>query len=770
MSPKKRNNTGARDPFQEREARRYANPIPSREFILTVLTEHGAPLVFEEIAERLKLREEEQQNALRNRLSAMGRDGQLLRNRRGGYCPVNRQDLIAGRVIGHPDGFGFLRPDEGGDDLFLSPREMRSVWHDDRVLATVTGMDRRGRREGAVVEILERAHTQMVGRLRIEGGVAFLVPDNKRLHHELILSQDGLAEARDGQMVVAAIVEQPSAWRQPIGRLIEVIGDKMAAGMATEVAIRTHEIPAQWPDPVSADISGLSPEVPESAKQGRKDLRDLPLVTIDGADARDFDDAVFCRRTPKGWRLYVCIADVSAYVAPDTALDEEAQKRGNSVYFPDRVVPMLPEILSNGLCSLNPLVDRLCLTAELLIDDAGEIQRSTFYPAVMRSHARLTYDQVGAILTGDADLGQRFSALLPHLEELYALFRAMRTGREGRGAIDFDTTETRFRFDAEGRVLEVVPVLRHDAHKLIEECMLAANVAAARLFERRKMPALYRIHEPPGMEKLTDLRDFLGELGLRLGGGLKPNAKDYAKLLDRIQGRADAHMIQTVLLRSMMQAQYAADNLGHFGLNYPAYTHFTSPIRRYPDLIVHRAIKHLVADGKPHEFEYPKAELARLGEHCSMTERRADEATRDVEDVLKCEFMADKIGQTFAGIITGVNSFGIFVELEGVYVTGLVHVTNLDYDYFHFDPVGHRLSGERTGKVYRLGDPVRVQLAAVNVEDRKIDLMLADKVRKGQEPRSSKGRGGGKPADKDRGGDKPAAKGKARGKRRRTRK
>ncbi|MCW9078747.1 MAG: ribonuclease R, partial [Gammaproteobacteria bacterium] len=515
-------------------------------------------------------------------------------------------------------------------------------------------------------------------------------------------------------------------------------------GMATDVAIRAHDIPLDWPDAVEGEIAALKPEVPEAAKKGRADLRKTPLVTIDGADARDFDDAVFCERTKKGWRLLVAIADVSSYVVPGTALDDEAYKRGTSVYFPDRVIPMLPEVLSNGLCSLNPQVDRLCMTAELYFDTEGNLFRSRFFEAVMNSHARLTYDQVGAILLdGDAELCAKHAGLLPHLHELYDLYKLLHEARAERGAIDFDTVETRFRFDDQGRLDAIVPLQRHDAHKVIEECMLAANVAAARHLLRRKMPALYRIHEKPSAEKLADLGEFLAELGLRLDGGEDPTAKDYANLLEQVKERPDFHVIQVVLLRSMMQAVYSDNNVGHFGLAFPAYAHFTSPIRRYPDLMVHRALKHLLTSEPPEAFEYTHQHLAAMGEHCSATERRADDASRDSADTLKCEFMLDKVGESFDGVISGVNSFGIFVELNGVYVSGLVHITALDYDYFHFDPVGHRLTGDRTGRVYRLGDTVKVKVAAVNIDDRKIDFILADKIEGPGKGQGRPGRDGG---------------------------
>ncbi|WP_177418673.1 ribonuclease R [endosymbiont of Lamellibrachia barhami] len=716
---------GKMDPHQAREESKYDNPIPSREFIMETMEEHGVPMNLPDVAEKLDLHDEDQLEALRRRLRAMERDGQLVRNRKENYCIVNNRDLIAGRVIGHADGFGFFKPDDGGEDLYISFREMRSLFHGDRAVVRVTGMDRRGRLEASVVEVLERNTHSVVGRLYQETGVGFVVPDNKRLSKDVIIPRTELSGAAQGQMVVAEILDQPTKRTQPIGRISEILGDHMAPGMETDIAIRAHEIPVAWPDDVEAQIVGLSGEVLEAEKRGRTDLRKLPLVTIDGADARDFDDAVYCERKPKGWKLLVSIADVSHYVSPGSALDVEGRERGNSAYFPDRVIPMLPEVLSNGLCSLNPKVDRLCMTCELYIDDSGKITRSKFYPAVMHSHARLTYDQVAAMLDGDEAICGQYAELLPHIHELHRLYQALNAGRREQGAIDFDTTETKIEFNEMSRVERIVPVYRNDAHRMIEECMLAANVASARLLLRKKLQALYRIHEVPAEEKLTDLREFLGELGLSLPGGNKPTAADYAKLLDGIKGREDAHLIQTVLLRSMRQAVYSSDNVGHFGLSFPAYTHFTSPIRRYPDLVIHRALKHLGEKGAAGDFLYTKSELQSIAEHCSSTERRADEATRDATDWLKCEFMMDKVGETFDGIITSVNSFGVFVELKDIFVDGLVHITALDNDYYHFDPVGHRLSGERTGKVIRLGDPLRIQVAKVNLDDRKIDFVLA---------------------------------------------
>lgn len=714
---------------------------------MELMEREARPLKFQEVAYLLELESDDALEALRRRLGAMERDGQVIRNRRDGFCLVNKQDLVAGRVIGHPDGFGFLVPDEGGEDLFLPPTQMRVLMHADRAVVQVAGIDHRGRREGALVEVLERNNHQIVGRFLEEAGVGVLVPDNKRITQEILILDDHRGSASHGQMVVAEVVDYPSRRRPAMAKVVEILGEHRAAGMETDVAIRTHEIPVDWPEEVVAEIEGLAPEVPEAAKQGRKDLRGLPLVTIDGEDARDFDDAVYCQKTAKGWKLIVAIADVSSYVKPGTALDGEAKSRGNSVYFPDRVVPMLPEVLSNGLCSLNPKVDRLCMAAELFIDADGQLIRSRFFEAVMHSHARLTYNKVAAMLVdGDKGLRRKYKSVLPTLTELYALYKVLVTSRARRGAIDFDTVETRIVFGDDGKIADIVPVARNDAHRIIEECMLAANVAAARFLQRRKIPALYRIHEGPTTEKLSDLREFLGELGLSLGGGDKPMAGDYARLLESAKDRPDWDLIQTVMLRSLSQAIYSTENVGHFGLSYPAYTHFTSPIRRYPDLLVHRAIRHALAGGKADTLDYSGAELAGLGEHCSATERRADDATRDALDTLKCEYMLDKVGEAFAGIVSGVTGFGIFVQLKDVYVDGLVHITALDRDYYHFDPVGHRLVGERTGGTYRLGDALDVVVAAVNLDERKIDFVLADSAAEGdgadRKRRSRKSRSG----------------------------
>jgi ribonuclease R len=717
-----------KDPYAQREAEKYENPIPSRELILSALDHAGKPMSRIDIAQTFKLDNEEGLEALRRRLRAMERDGQLLFNRSQQYCLVNNKDLIVGRIIGHPDGFGFVRPDDGSDDLYLSPREMNPLLHNDRAMVRIAGIDKKGRREGAVVEILERNTHQIVGRLYKEDGFTYVVPDNKNIAQTLLVQNGGAGDAKQGQIVVAEITDQPTKLRQPIGKIIEVLGDHLAPGMEIEMALRSHELPYLWPEDLLNEIKALSEEVPESAKENRVDLRDTALVTIDGEDARDFDDAVYCKKTPKGWKLLVAIADVSHYVQVNSELDKEAKNRSTSVYFPEQVIPMLPEILSNGLCSLNPHVDRLCMVCELYIDQQGKVLRTRFFDAVMRSHARLTYTEVAKMLVdGDVALAEKYSHVMPHLRELYALYKVMRISREERGAMDFDTQETRIVFGNNRKIEKIIPVVRNDAHKLIEEFMITANSAAARYLNAKKIPKLLRIHEGPSADKLLNLKTFLGELGLKFGGGVNPTPLDYMHLVDAVKDRPDAHLIQTVLLRSMSQAVYSPDLKGHFGLALDAYAHFTSPIRRYPDLLVHRAIRHCLLDKKVETFVYGVPEMIMLGEHCSANERRADDATRDVVSWLKCEYMMDKIGAEFSGIISAVTSFGFFVELADIYVEGLVHISNLGQDYFHFDPTSHQLKGERTGMSFRLGDIVKIKVARVDLDEKKMDFELLQK-------------------------------------------
>jgi ribonuclease R len=696
-----------------------------------MLNEHGVPLSFEALAGQLDIREHEF-DAFQRRLGAMQRDGQVMQNRRGDWLIPDKADLIRGRVEGHPDGYGFLVRDEEGPDLFLGPKEMDKVLHGDRVMARIVGLDRRGRPEGKIVEVLERANHRVVGRVYNEHGVLFVVAENRRISQDILLAPGAKSKPTAGQVVVVEIIEQPSKHAQPIGKVVEVLGNYADPGMEIEIALRKHELPFEF----SREGLAEAKKLPEAVRKSdwkweggmREDIRHLPLVTIDGETAKDFDDAVYCERQGKegkgGFRLVVAIADVSHYVEAGRSLDRDAYERGNSVYFPRRVIPMLPEKLSNGLCSLNPQVERLCMVCDMAIAANGVIKRYRFYPAVMYSHARLTYTEVAeALYEEKSAAAERRADLLPHLRNLDALYRVLVKARWARGAIDFETVETQMIFDEQGKIARIVPTSRNDAHRIIEECMLAANVCASDFLHENEHAALYRIHEGPTPEKLEKLREFLKEFGLQLTGGDEPHAKDYARLLEKVKGRPDMQLLQTVMLRSLQQAVYSPDNVGHFGLAYESYTHFTSPIRRYPDLLIHRAIKAVLQGEK-----YRPGNWSEIGIHCSQTERRADDATRDVESWLKCYYMQDRIGEEFAGSVSAVTSFGIFVALDDVFVEGLVHISDLGSDYFHYDDAKHQLVGERSGRRFRLSDRVRVQLVRVDMESSKIDFRLAEET------------------------------------------
>ncbi|HHB92141.1 MAG TPA: ribonuclease R [Thioploca sp.] len=724
MKQRKKNLT---DPHAEREAKNYANPVPSREFIIQHLTSVGKPMTLRQITKLFELTKDHEVEGLRRRLKAMERDGQLIRNRRKGYGIAKKMNLVRGRIIAHPDGYGFLVSDEGGNDLFLSEREMRTLMHGDRALVNVIGIDHKGRREGALVEVLERNTQEVVGRFFHKRGqnVAFVEPNNRRLNKNILIEkrkQQG--KAKDGQIVVVRLLTPPTKYNPPFGEVIEIIGNHLAPGMEIDIAIRSYELPHKWSPEVMAETKKFSRAIPKKLYQDREDMRDIPFVTIDGEDAKDFDDAVYCKPRGKGWLLRVAIADVSSYVKIGSALDLEAQNRGNSVYFPNQVVPMLPEILSNQLCSLKPKVDRLCLVCELAIDMYGRIRRTRFFKSIICSVARLTYNQVAKVLDGDRKNFQ-YPQLLPQLDNLYGLYQLFLKRRKKRGAVDFDTVETKIIFDKQKKIQKVIPLVRNEAHRLIEEMMLAANVATAEWLTKQELPLLYRIHEGPDTEKLNTLQNFLKEKKLRLWGKEKPQAHHYAKLLEKVANRSDFRVIQLVLLRSLRLAMYSSKNQGHFGLSYKTYTHFTSPIRRYPDLLVHRAIYHCLEGKKVKDFAYTKDEMEILGEHCSMTDRRAEEATRDAIMMLKCEYMEDKVGLEFEGTVTGVTAFGLFVELDEIFVDGLVHVTSLTEDYYHFNPITYRLTGETNGVVYQLSDRLKVKVVRVDLQEKKIDFILA---------------------------------------------
>lgn len=720
----------AQDPFFQREKENYANPIPSREFILDALEELGCPVTQKKLETLFKIgKKSDESQALTYRLKAMIRDAQLMMDRRGRYCLLERLTLVCGRISGHPDGFGFLIPEDGSPDLFITPKEMRSVMNGDRVLARKAGQDYRGRDMGMIHEVLERQNKTVVGQIFKEHDLYFLEPDSKHLSNAIYIPKESVGSAQPGQVALVEIMDFPTKRVQASGRVIQILGDPMAPGMEIDVAIHAHKLPVEWPKEAmeqAAEIAVARKALFDPAS-GRKDLRHLPFVTIDGEDARDFDDAVYAepkKRSKGAWRLFVAIADVSHYVQPKTPLDEEAYLRGNSVYFPGRVIPMLPEVLSDDLCSLKPKVDRLCMVCEMSISSEGQLERYQFYRAVIYSHARITYSEASKALENLEHTQDEGHACQKELENLFSLYHILQSAREKRGALDFETTETKIIFDEHKKIQVICPSVRTVSHRIIEECMLAANVATARFLEKHKIPSLFRVHPEPKEEKMKNLREFLEEMGVAFTGAKKVTAQHYHKTLASIHNRPDRHLIQTVMLRSMNQALYTEENTGHFGLSYPAYTHFTSPIRRYPDLLTHRAIGWVIDNQDIAQYYYTEKNMKQFGVHCSSTERRADEATREVVAWLKCEYLQDKIGQEYTGRISGVTGFGIFVELDEIYVEGLVHVTGLKNDYYRFDAAKHRLIGERTSTIYRLGDKVKISVSQVNLDEKKIDFEL----------------------------------------------
>jgi ribonuclease R len=681
----------------------------------------------EEIADELGFKSAEGIESVRVLLEELVGQGRLLKNRRSGYGLADKMDLIAGTIAANSEGFGFLRPDEGVGDIYLPPAQMRQVLHGDRALVSVVGRDKRDRPEGAIVSILSRRSPRVVGRYLEEAGFGVVAPDDQRIHQNLLIPRGQEGDAKPGDVVVAEIVEPPSSHRQPVAKIVRVLGEEVGTSLAIDMAIETHSIPNAWPDGLVRELSKIPDTVRPGQIRDREDLRELPLVTIDGEDARDFDDAVWCEPTRGGgYKLYVAIADVATYVQPGTALDNEAQLRGTSVYFPNRVVPMLPEQLSNGICSLKPDVERLCLACELRIDAQGETTRSRFFPAVMRSAARLTYNQVWqAVGQRRADALEKVAPVLPHLENLYGLYKILARRRAERGALDFEGQEVKFQFDEQGQIDAVKLYERNDAHRLIEECMIAANVAAAKFLKRSRVPTLYRVHPRPPTHKYEELADFLGTVGIALPSYEDLQPEDLMAILARAKSRPDAALIEAVVLRSQSLATYTADCDGHFGLALGAYAHFTSPIRRYPDLLVHRAIHHALGKRTPADYQYTPAQMADLGRNCSANERRADEATRDVADRLKCAYMERHLGDEFEGVVTGVASFGLFVEILETRITGMIHVTQLPNDYYHYDQRHRRLVGERLRQSFQLADRVRIKVLRVDALERRIDFRLA---------------------------------------------
>ncbi|MDJ0956029.1 MAG: ribonuclease R [Arenicellales bacterium] len=703
--------------------------IPRRAEILNVLRKHDKPLSDRALYQAFGIRKGPDRDAFVGRLKRMQRDGLLLADRRNRFILPDKMDVIRGRVIGHAKGFGFLTPETGGNDLYIPASEMRKVLHGDRILARVVKIDRRGRKEVSIIEILERANVNVVGRFVVEQGLAFVIPDDTRIGQDVFIPPDLYNGAEEGQIVVAEIKRQPSLRSQPIGQVIEVLGEHLAPGMEIEVAIRKFGLPNNWNDSVSSEASRLPADISLDEIGRRWDIRDLPLVTIDGEDARDFDDAVYCEKSERGWRLVVAIADVSHYVKQEDPLDQEALRRGNSVYFPSYVIPMLPERLSNDLCSLKPMVDRLCFACEIFIDSQGRVKNFQFKLAVMRSAGRLTYTETAqALLNKDESVRARLADVLPNLENLHALSRLLRDRRQIKGTVDFDLPESRIVFNDERKILRIEAVARNEAHELIEECMLVANVCAAKAIYANQSLAIFRIHDVPDQAKVEDVRRFIGEFGLTLGGGSEPDAKHYWQVVEQSRDKSYARIVQTALLRSMKQAVYSSESKGHFALGFEHYTHFTSPIRRYPDLVVHRELKKAIRSVQSEHDEIDKYHVADIADHCSMTERRADDATREVIQWLKAEFMLDHVGDEFAGTITTVTDFGVFVELDEFLIEGLIHVTALGRDYFQFDPISRRLRGERSGHRYQIGDSIQVRVVRVDLDEAKIDLEPVGKV------------------------------------------
>ncbi len=661
---------------------------------------------------------------LADRLDGMVRAGQLIENRRREYCLTDKLELVTGRVSGHRDGFGFVLPDDDSDDVYLSAREMRSLFHGDRVAVKVVGVDRRGKPEGAVVEVLERGTREVAGPFIRERGIGLVIPDNAKIAHRILVAKGESGGARPGQIVVAEILDYPTHMEQATARITRVIGSPEQKGIATDIAIQSNGIPTNWPRPVQEQAKKYGDTVPSAAKKGRVDLREVDLVTIDGADARDFDDAVYCEPSGKGWRLIVAIADVAHYVEIKSALDQEATTRGTSVYFPDRVVPMLPEVLSNGLCSLNPKVDRLCMVCDMRVSEDGKVTRSTFVEAVIRSSARLTYSQVNAFLTGEKKAIPR--SVQGPVRNLHALYKAFAKARGRRGAIELDLPQIKFELNDDGEIERIRIVPRNDAHKLIEECMIAANVQAAKFLKKNRIQGLYRVHAKPDPDRFDELRRYLVTLGLKVPHPDHIEPRQFNKLLMRVKDRPDSAAISMQMLRSLTHAEYTPDNIGHFGLALESYAHFTSPIRRYPDLLVHRAIRHIIRGSKPGRYDYDRQAMMRLGAITSAHERRAEDATRDVEAWLKCQYMVDRQGETYDAVVTGVTNFGLFVQLNELMIDGLVHVTSLPNDYYHYDAARQQMVGERTGRSFGLGESMRVLVHRVDMETRRIDFRPAE--------------------------------------------
>ncbi len=677
-----------------------------------------------DISKSLGLEKKKLSSALGMRLKAMVRDGQLIQNKKLKYEIDRYSELVSGSVLAHRDGYAFVRPESGGADIYLGQKEARCVFHGDTVLVKLIGKDKKSRPSGKLVEVLERGATEFIGEYFEEKSVAYVKAKDRRISQKIVLKQK-LADVVNGALVNVVIVTQPTRVSGPIGEVNEVLGDALSPSGEVDLVIRKHQLPYKWSKPVVTEVTKIARHIEETEFATRRDLRDLAFVTIDGADAQDFDDAVFVQSAAGNKKLYVAIADVSHYVLPDSFIDNEARDRGTSVYFPDRVVPMLPEELSNGICSLVPNEDRLVLVCEMVVTPAGKIISSEFYSGIICSHARLIYEDVQDWLDGDEHaLGTTSLAAKNNLLGLYQVFDSFKKAKDRRGALEIGTVEPKFTLNSRGEIENIEASVRVDAHKIIEECMIAANTVAANFLLEKNSNSLFRVHELPGEEKVQALTAFLKLMGINLGVTEKLESRHYASVLKVAKDRKERRVIETMVLRSLKLAAYSEKNSGHFGLGLDSYTHFTSPIRRYPDLMVHRAIK---SGGATQD----KKDVEELALQCSNFERRAELASRDVIAYLKCQYMRDKIGEEFSGLVTATTDFGLFVELADIFIEGLVHVTSLPSDYYIYSEGAHSLRGRKSGAIFSLGQLLKVVVSGVSVDERKIDLVISSGRKKG---------------------------------------
>lgn len=749
-----KNKHESKDPNFDRELETYENPVPSREFILTTIKSFPKPRKMNYLISHFELDDQPDLiEGLRRRLKAMIRDGQLVKLRVG-FVPVSSEEELEGELHFAKEREVYCITDEQRK-IPLLPGTLRGCFEGDRVKVKVRNIVDSEESYGRIIEIVEAQEKTVVGRFYKERNFYKVVPLEKNIFQHISIPKTKTGKAKDDDIVVVKLsrdIEELS-YGGLEGEVIEVLGDYTSPGIEIDMAIKKFNLPNAWPKAVEKLSKELPKIITPQSKRNRENLIDVPFITIDGEDAKDFDDAVFCEPTKSGWKVSVAIADVGHYVKHNTPLDKEAKLRGNSTYFPNRVVPMLPEGLSNQLCSLKPDEERLTMVCHMSVNKEGRVTRSNFTRAVIRSHARLTYNKVAKIYEGDVKLTEQYSEVLPNIMALREAYTVLCAQRRKRGALDLETVDNLILFNDDGKIDKIIPVYRNDAHKVIEECMLAANVCAARLILRHKKPGLFRVHDDPPLKKLTQLKAFLSELGMSLKGNQdKPDAAAYADILYQAKERPDRHVIETMVLRSLSQAQYRAQNVGHFGLAYPQYVHFTSPIRRYPDLIIHRILAAIIAEKDKNV--YSTETLEALGEALSVTERRSDEASRDATFALKCHYMQDKVGEDFEGVVSGVTAFGLFIELKDIYIEGLIHVSQLGHEYFHYDPVKHIMVGEHSRQTYQLGQEVKVKVVRVDMEEKKIDFELLDKgkaattVKKSKNKKKRKKKKGKKPKHK----------------------